>query len=517
VIVVWFKRDLRVQDHQPLLLASKHGAVLPLYIVEPSLISSQDASLRHYLFVRRALTELRQRLAELGQPLVVRVGEAVDVFDRLHAEHPIEAVYAHMETGSLRSYERDQEVRAWAARRRIHLVEFPYSGVVRRLPNRDEWNDLRTARMLQPPLRAPTALRPVGVTPGPIPTPQELGLEDDGLRDIQLGGERTAHATLHSFLTVRGRTYHYGMSSPITAFQVCSRLSPHLAWGTLTVRQAYHALRQRQRQATPDSAWARALSAFESRLFWRDHFIQKLEDAPDLERRSLVPAYDGLRPSIQQDDEARRRFAAWRDGRTGYPMVDACMRALRATGYLNFRMRAMVVSFASHDLWLDWRETGLVLARWFTDFEPGIHWSQMQMQSGTNGNRTLRIYNPTTQAQQHDPQGKFIRHWLPELRAVPNAFIHAPWLMPVELQQTVGVRIGVDYPAPIVDHDERWREARAVIAEMRQRADVREQSAQALKKHGSRRRSTEWTRRTKRPQRQQASLFGEIDTADAPE
>lgn len=510
MIVVWFKRDLRTQDHWPLTLAARHGPVLPLYIIEPSILLSADASLRHYVFVRSALVALRQRLAELGQPLVVRVGEAVEVFDRLHAEHGLEAIYTHMETGNLRSYERDLEVQAWAARQRVRLVEFPYSGVVRRLPNRDLWNDLRTARMEQPPLPAPATLRPVNVEPGHLPTANELGLSDDGMRDIQQGGERTAHATLHSFLHTRGRTYHYGMSSPVSAFQVCSRLSVHLAWGTLTVRQAYHALRRRQAEDVGEG-WARALSAFESRLFWRDHFIQKLEDAPDLERRSLVPAYDGLRPSIDADPAARQRFIAWREGRTGYPLVDACMRALRATGYLNFRMRAMVVSFASHDLWLDWRETGLVLARWFTDFEPGIHWSQMQMQSGVNGNSTLRIYNPTTQATQHDPQGKFIRHWVPELRRVPDAFLHAPWLMPLELQQSVGVRIGTDYAAPIVNHDERWREARAVIGEMRQRPDVREQAAQALKKHGSRSRGRLPRRQPRAKRQKQASLFDDVN------
>lgn len=501
MIVVWYKRDLRVQDHWPLTLAARHGPVLPLYIVEPSLLRAADASLRHYVFVRHALVELRRQLAGLGQPLVVRVGEAIEVFDQLHMQHRIDAIYVHMETGNLPSYERDLAVQAWAARRGVRLVEFPFSGVVRRVPNRDVWNDLRTARMMSPPLPAPPALRPVHVATGSIPTAQDLGLSDDGMREIQLGGERTAHATLHSFLTTRGRTYHYGMSSPVTAFQVCSRLSPHLAWGTLSVRQAYHALKQRLADPLHEG-WSAALSAFESRLFWRDHFIQKLEDAPDLAQRSLVPAYDGLRPSIHADPEAMRRFVAWRDGQTGYPLVDACMRALKAIGYLNFRMRAMVVSFASHDLWLDWRETGLVLARWFTDYEPGIHWSQMQMQSGVNGNRTLRIYNPTTQAIQHDPQGKFIRHWLPELRRVPEAFLHAPWQMPLAMQQAVGVRIGEDYPAPMVDHDARWREARAVIAEIRQQPEAKAQAAAALKKHGSRLRADAPRRRPRqRPQR----------------
>jgi deoxyribodipyrimidine photo-lyase len=507
MIVVWYKRDLRVTDHLPLWLAARHGAVCPLYIVEPSLLAQPAAGTRHFLFVRSTLRELRERLQALGQPLVVRVGEAAEVFAALHRQHPIQAVYCHEETGTAHTFTRDNVVRLWAFRQGIRWVEVASGGVVRRLPTRDIWSDLWEKRMAAPPLPAPVGLLPVAVPPGPLPMPDDLALASDGLQTMQQGGESVAQHTLRSFLYQRGRSYHRQMSSPVTAFDACSRLSPHLAWGTISLRQAMAALRARQAQVatappgSPEAGWRLSLEAFESRLHWRDHFIQKLEDAPDLDQRSLVSAYDGLRDNPERDPAARARLTAWREGRTGYPLVDACMRALRATGYLNFRMRAMVVSFASHDLWLDWRQTGLVLARWFTDYEPGIHWAQMQMQSGTNGNATLRLYNPTRQAQQYDPDGVFIRRWVPELRDVPTAFISAPHLMP----QALWGSLGLAYPAPIVEHEDAARQAKAAIAEVRRMPDAIAQARQAQARHASRRRQPP---RRQQPRRAaQAALF----------
>jgi hypothetical protein len=192
---------------------------------------------------------------------------------------------------------------------------------------------------------------------------------------------------------------------------------------------------------------AHALRGFAGRLRWHCHFMQKLEDEPSIEFDNFARVFDGLR----EGDFNAAHFAAWCEGRTGYPMVDACMRSLVATGWLNFRMRAMLVSFASYHLWLHWRPTGLFLARQFLDYEPGIHWSQMQMQSGTTGINTLRMYSPTKQAKDQDPQGHFIRRWVPELARVPLPYLAEPWKMDVSVQHMAGCTIGVDYPAPIVD------------------------------------------------------------------
>jgi len=149
-------------------------------------------------------------------------------------------------------------------------------------------------------------------------------------------------------------------------------------------------------------------------------------------------------------------------------------------------MRALLVSFAAYSLWLHWRPVGLHLARHFLDFEPGIHWSQLQMQSGTTGINTLRIYNPTKQAVDQDPHGIFIRRWLPELTGVPDAYVHEPWTMPAGVQQAAGCRIGPDYPAPIVDHAAAVREAKRRLALVRGSSTARVQAREVARRHGSR-------------------------------
>jgi deoxyribodipyrimidine photo-lyase len=216
-------------------------------------------------------------------------------------------------------------------------------------------------------------------------------------------------------------------------------------------------------------------------LHWHCHFIQKLESQPDLEFQELHPLTAGLRDSNPQ------RLELWAAGRTGLPFVDACMRSLIASGWINFRMRAMLLSVASHHLWLPWRDSGLHLARLFVDYEPGIHWSQCQMQSGTTGINTIRIYNPIKQGQDHDPNGEFIRQWLPELRAVPAVHLHEPWLMAETTQQRVGCRLGIDYPLPVVEPAVAARLARERIWALRQAPGFRKQAMDIQHKHGSRR------------------------------
>ncbi len=486
--LVWFKRDLRLHDHAALSAAAHHGPVLPLYIVEPSLITAPDFAPRHWTFISGCLQELRSALAALGQPLVVRVGEAVETLDRLASEWPIAAIWAHEETGNLLSYARDRAVRRWARARGIPFYELPQNGVVRRLPSRDEWEARWEERMTAAQAIPPRALPTLPIDPGPIPTATDLTLPPDTLIERQPPGETAALATLTDFLHHRSRQYHRALSSPLTAWEGCSRLSAYLAWGALSIRTVVQATRHRlaELRHDPDPAaagWRRALAAFESRLHWHCHFIQKLEDEPEIEVRNLVRAYDGMREPNERPD----LIAAWAAGRTGYPFVDACMRALNATGWLNFRMRAMLVSFVCYDLWQHWREPGLILARRWIDYEPGIHYSQLQMQAGTAGNRTIRIYNPVKQGIDHDPEGVFIRRWVPELAQVPTSFIHTPWLLDRAGQERAGCRIGRDYPLPIVDHEVAYRHARAAIAAVRARPETAQQAAAVYTKHGSRR------------------------------
>lgn len=504
--LLWYKRDLRVHDHPALTAAASAGRVLPVYVHEPELTAADDHAARHADFVRQSLDDLRAALAARGAPLVELRGTLPALFDELCALLPIVAIHAHEETGNARSYARDRRVRAWAKQRGVPFHEHPGNGVVRRLASRDGWHDRWVQRM-----RAPRAVVPERLTSATvaelaaIPTQRHAPLHLDGAGSAvpiatggerQRGGRRQALPLLRSFLAERGHDYRRAMSSPSAAEQACSRLSPHFTWGTLSVREAYQAARAQMRDVrdalaiTPGAnarrdlqQWQRSLTSFASRLEWRDHFVQKLESEPALEDTAYSSLYDTLWPAEADPD----RLAAWREGRTGYPLVDACMRSLEATGWLTFRMRAMVTSFATHLLWLHWRPVGLVLARAFTDYEPGIHWTQCQMQAGSTGINTIRIYNPIKQAEEHDPQGEFVRRWVPELAALPTSDLLRPWAAPLLVQEMAGVRIGRDYPLPVVAHEAAYRQARDVLHQVKVTAQRTGEAERVWRRHGSRR------------------------------
>lgn len=484
VQVVWFKKDLRVRDHAPLARAAERGPVLPLYLYEPEQLHHEEFAGHHLTYLNDGLTELDGRLRALGTPLVVRRGEAVAVLEELSELVPIGGLWAHEETGNGVSYARDRRVRAWARERGIPFTELPQSGVVRRLRDRDGWADTWEERMAAPIIPTPIALRGTDLPPGGLCTHAELGV---GTNDklIPSGGEAVAHATLDSFLSVRGVNYMREMSSPLTAEESCSRLSAPLAFGTVSLREVVQATRQRlatvKGDPGADPRWVRSLRSFESRLHWHCHFIQRLESEPEMEFRNLNPVFDGLRPDVGDPGWNPDLYDRWAHGQTGYPLVDACMRMLRATGWLNFRMRAMLVSFASNHLWLHWRPTGLFLARQWLDNEPGIHWSQMQMQSGTVGINRVRIYSPTRQAREQDPDGVFIRRWVPELVDVPLDFLHAPW------EWSGATRL--NYPPPVVDEGKAGAAARARIYAARESASFEAEARRVYERHGSRKKA----------------------------
>ena len=425
--LVWFKRDLREQDHAPLVVASQAAQALGLCLIEPQWTSSPEFDARQRAWLIKALRPLQQRLAARGLPMMVWSCDAVQALSRIHAHWPFDTLVSHEETGPGWSWTRDKAVAAWCAARGVRWQEFAQTGVVRRLKDRRGWAARWEARMTAPQQAAPARYRGPGLE---LPTDwrdrTEITLGVEGLaagdraqtRDVAVG-EAAALQRLERFALIEAQGYRSKLSSPLTAPEHCSRLSAHLAFGTVSMRTVYQTARAAMSQ-TENPALRRDLVSFASRLRWHCHFMQKLEDEPDIEHRNFMRACDGLRDGDESgagcslDAAAKIRLEAWQAGMTGYPMVDACMRSLNATGWLNFRMRAMLVSFAAYHLWLHWREPGLHLARQFLDFEPGIHWSQMQMQSGTTGINTLRTYSPAKQAADQDPAGECIRRWVPE-------------------------------------------------------------------------------------------------------
>ncbi|MEE2978903.1 MAG: FAD-binding domain-containing protein [Pseudomonadota bacterium] len=489
--VVWFKRDLRVHDHAPLVHAARQGKVLCLYVIEPSLWAQPDAASQHYLFIQECLHDLAQQLRACGARLQVAVGEVTEVLGRLHAAAPFSRLVSHEETGNGHTFARDKAVAGWCRHHAVTWREWPQHGVVRRLQTRDVWHDRWAEHMYAPCVPAPGvgALSDV-VLPWPAtewPACEALGLDAQSPPRRQRGGRARGTEVLHDFLSERSRNYRGGISSPLTAPSACSRLSPYLAYGCLGMREVVQATEQRLLQLKAstgdDAAWQRkGLTAFVSRLHWHCHFIQKLESEPAIEFRNLHHGYDGLRESAWNADH----FDALVAGRTGWPMVDACVAMLRETGWINFRMRAMLVSVASYPLWLHWRPVGVWLARQFLDYEPGIHWSQMQMQAGTTGINTTRVYNPIKQAQDQDPHGRFVRRWLPALRRVPDAWLLQPWRMPADVQVRCGVQVGEDIPVPLVDLEVATRHAKMRIHALRARPEVHAANHAIVKKHASR-------------------------------
>ena len=490
--VVWFKRDLRVHDHWPLLEAARQGPVLCLYVVEPRLWAQADAAAQHYGFVRESLQVLDQQLRRLGARLHVGVGEVVDVLTALHAQAPFEAVHAHEETGNAHTFARDLAVGRWCRAQGVGWHEWPQFGVVRRLRDRREWQPHWERHMAAAQAPLPTSLihpHHLGthVWPWdqhPLPTPAELGLDPVEPPQRQRGGRARAEAVLHDFLQARSGHYRGGISSPLSAPDACSRLSPYLAHGCLSLREVVQATRTRLDALPPHAQRQRlGLQSFVSRLYWHCHFIQKLESEPELEWRNLHRGYDGLR----EQDWNPTHFEALQQGRTGWPMVDACVAMLRETGWVNFRMRAMLVSVAAYPLWLHWQPVGHWLARQFLDYEPGIHWPQMQMQSGTTGINTTRVYNPVKQALDHDPHGHFVRHWLPALRRVPDTWLFEPWRMGADLQSRCGVRVGHDVALPPVELTDALRSSKARMHALRRQPAVRAAKAAVVERHASRR------------------------------
>ncbi len=513
--LVWFKRDLRVFDHQPLINASHHPAVLPLYVYEPELLQAPDCSHQHVGFINECLTELDFALAARGSPLLIQQGEITSVLQRILDTFGHFTLYSHEETGNAISYARDRRVAAWCKTHGIVWTESPTNGVVRRLASRNNWASIWMQRMRQPVLAAPdclgrptVSLRSTGLLP-----PDRLGIPGSDKPLRQRGGRRQASMLVKAFFDQHIADYRYAMSSPLSAEDSCSRLSPHFAYGTLSIREIVHKVWKTRAalQALPEPVRPRGilagLKSFESRLHWHCHFIQKLESEPEIEMRNVHHGFDGVRaPEVE-----REHFERWCRGDTGFPLVDACMKMLAETGWINFRMRALLISFSSYQLWNHWREPALFLAREFLDYEPGIHYPQVQMQSGVTGINTLRIYNPVKQARDQDPDGTFVRRWLPALRRVPDDFIFEPWTLPAALQQQCGVMIGRDYPAPVVDHLATARHARDTLWALRRDAAVRDEARRVFDKHGSRN-----PQREGRPRRQKAPAAADAPAHDHP-
>ena len=492
VSIVWFKRDLRVSDNQALAEASRGPhPIICLFNLEPERLERNDVSGIHIEWELDCARELGKSLGELGGKLLFNFGNVVEKLSQIHAQYEISSIFSHEETGLDWSWKRDKSVTKWCKENGASFTEYPTNGIIRGLRSRDNWKGKRDARVSSELINRPIIIKsPEDLKSDIIPDAEGIGISSRELVDRPIAGEKAAISVLFSFLDERGRKYRSGISSPISAQQACSRLSPYISIGCITIRQILYYTRRKQKKVkiNPRSAenrgWTSSLNSFQSRLAWHCHFIQRLEFESTMDEVAINPELDEHLQRVHDED----RYEAWSKGQTGWPFFDACMRSLTATGWINFRMRAMLQSVASYTLWLPWQETGMHLARLFLDYEPGIHWSQVHMQSGVTGINSVRAYSIRKQSEDQDPEGNFIREWVTELGSVPTEFIHEPWLMDDNQQELYGCKIGKDYPAPIVDEKSSRKEGVSKSYSAKGKPDVRRRSSLVYEIHGSRKR-----------------------------
>ncbi len=470
----WFKKDLRTFDNEALNEALKRGNVIPIYVVETDLWKLPDHSARQWEFVRESLIDLKNSLNDIGLKLIIRVGNIEDVIKEFMERFNVKGIYSHEETGNEWTFKRDQSLRNFIKNKSINWNEYRQFGVFRGLKTRKSWSQKWEQHMSQELVNTPKRVNYfINIPSHSLPSSKSLNLNVDTCSHRMQGGRIQGLNRLNEFLKYKLDNYQYSLSSPLKAFDGCSRLSPYLSWGCLSIREVVQGIRKTKKKGS---------RAIDSRLHWHCHFIQKLESEPELENREYHPQMTGIRT-------ANRIFLeAWSQGLTGIPFIDACMRSLNNHGWINFRMRAMLMSFASYQLWLPWQESGLCLARKFIDYEPGIHWTQCQMQSGTTAINTIRIYNPIKQGYEHDPQGIFIRTWVKELNDLPIKCIHQPWEIDLFRQNDSSFVLGKNYPLPIVDPIISTKTARAKLKEIRNKPGFFDIANNILEKHGSRKR-----------------------------
>jgi deoxyribodipyrimidine photo-lyase len=449
--IVWLRRDLRLHDHPPLVAAlAAHERVVPVFVLDPLLLNGRFASGPRTTFLLACLRELDGAMHERGGGLVIRYGEPARELAALAAATGATAVYWSSDATPY-ALARDRRVRDALRTAGVEAVPGPGTFVadIGRprtkggrpftvfTPFHRVWSALERRPVHRAPRRLPRL--PRGLDRGALPSPRALGVPADGLTEpVVLAGESAARELLARWLA--SDLDVYGERHDRLAGGT-SQLSPHLRFGTLSARE----VEQRARRHGGAGA-----AAFTRQLAWRDFYAHVLLHHPENRLLEYQRRMRGL-----AWDEDSELLAAWQDGRTGYPLVDAGMRQLRASGWMHNRARLVVGSFLTKDLQLDWRAGEAWFMRWLLDgdiAQNNGNWQWIASVGVDPAPAFRRLLNPTLQQRRHDPDGAYVRRWVPELRGVPDARLAEPWCMSAEEQRVACCVIGRDYPAPIVDH-----------------------------------------------------------------
>jgi deoxyribodipyrimidine photo-lyase len=441
----WIRRDLRLMDNQPLRAALEQARrVIPVFIIDSQLLASPFINEKRLAFLFGGLRALDEDLRKRGSHLVIRRGDPLEELTYLQFESGASSIFAEPDYSSF-ARRRDTRISrhldvTWVGSPAIH-------------PPGSLLHNSKPYKVFTPFSRAWKALpSPGGGSQAPEHLPPLASLDSLPIPDLPIPalfppGEGEAQRRLVNFATGEGSPiYSYSTGRDRLDQDGTAMLSPYFRFGMLSARQAATTALQAI-QTAPDAEGKYSAETWLNELIWRDFYVHILEHFPQVRKENFRLPHIAWRNDLQD-------FAAWSTGHTGYPLVDAAMRQLEQTGWMHNRARMVVASFLTKDLLVDWRWG----ERWFmqhlVDGDPASNNGGWQWVAGTGTDAApyFRIFNPVSQGIKHDPRGAYIRRWSPELRDVPDEFIHSPWQMPDGIQQASHCRIGRDFPAPIVDH-----------------------------------------------------------------
>ncbi|MBC7908825.1 MAG: deoxyribodipyrimidine photo-lyase [Rhodospirillaceae bacterium] len=470
-VILWFRRDLRLADNPALNEAAASGRpVIPIYIHQPEAAGEWAEGGASRWWLHHSLESLGRSLAALGTPLRLLRGPADRVLPQLAQETGATSVLWNRRTEPWANQQDTiiaAELKALGITPRSFNAALLFqSGAIVSQSGRPFkvftpfWKACLAAPPPAPPLPAPTTLRPWGGALavedldqwGLLPTKPDWAC---GLRQSWQPGEAAAQSRLAEFLS-EGVTQYAG-NRDVPAQPGTSRLSPHLHFGEISPRQIFHAIR---RTAEPGQGSERFLAE----LGWREFSAHLLHDCPDLPERPLRPEFERL--AWRHDTDGLR---AWQQGRTGYPLVDAGMRQLWATGWMHNRVRMVTASFLVKDLLVRWQEGEAWFWDTLVDADLASNAASWQWVAGCGADAApfFRVFNPVLQGEKFDPKGRYVRQWCPELANLPDKWLHQPWRAPAQVLRQAGVVLGETYPVPLVDHDQARKRALAAFAELK--------------------------------------------------
>lgn len=448
-VIVWFRADLRVHDH-PALATAVAGAtsVVPVFIFDSSITEGKFASSNRNRFLLECLEDLKASLKKVGGDLVVREGSPAKELRKLIKDTGAKAVYYTADYSPL-ALKRDRAIQDELAKADIEFRSFGGKLAVGALnkiltksktpfkvftPFWKEWSNVGRRDVAD----VPEKINLPKVSVGTLPKLDALTKKNELSPDVLQGGETKARQQLHDFLNNAIDDYHETNNE--MGVEGTSRLSPYLHFGCLSVREIETMLSDTE----GSRAWHRQLA-------WREFYYYVLFHYPHPEREFQE------RYRNYPWDKNPKLLDAWKDGKTGYPIVDAALRQLKAEGWMHNRGRLIVGSFLTKDLGIDWREGEQHFMHWLLDGDMANNNGNWQWIASVGVDPApvfRRLYNPSSQQERYDPHGEYVRKYIPELRDVPTEYLGQPWTMPVEVQERAGCIIGEDYPEPVVNHKE---------------------------------------------------------------